>query len=379
MELKPKIKVVYKSVGCFVRKILSATEAKLAFKTGVAAGLSLIVGFAFSDAFDRPDVFVSGLWCVMASIVVMQAHLGGTYGAAWKRFLGVLIGSIAGVLFYSFWGNGPLSLACSVFCTIVICALLNIKDSFRIAGMSTAIIIVMAGFHPTVNPMMFSFYRFIDSCIGIIVAVVVARIVWPEKATENIQANIVKTLNLLSKYYRITTTLDPFTDAQVQSADMILEDIEELFQENRDCLEEAILERFDNQLKSEHWILIIEQLENICYAISALRGVHKEVLTKIFDDELAARVAELIDKTDVAFQSLEKSISSDMQSVSFESLTHALNAMNEDLVRFRATRTTRKFNLEDVESFFVFFYSLRSIGEAIIKTEKQKNECLAVS
>src|SRR5262245_3522074 len=85
-------------ISRWFRKILAATEAKIAIKTGIAASVSLAIGLSYAEVFDRPDIFVSGLWCVMAAIVVMQAHLGGTYRAAWVRFLGVLIGSIAGAV-----------------------------------------------------------------------------------------------------------------------------------------------------------------------------------------------------------------------------------------------------------------------------------------
>jgi len=314
---------------------------------------------------------VSGLWCVMASIVVMQARLGATYKAGWVRFLGVLIGSIAGAVLINLVGDGAISLGISVFCTIVICALLNIKDSFRIAGLSTAVIIIMGGLKPTVNPWVFSFYRFMDSCIGIIVAVIIARLLWPEKAIVNIRRNISKTLNLLSKYFRLSVELDSETQGHTPTSFNLLGEIIDLTQENHEFMKEAEIELFDNAALREHWVLVTDQVDTVFESVDILKNVHKETISKILDDSLATQLASFIDKTDIAFQSLEKMISSSIPISDLTGLNESIKNLNAELLRFRGTRTTRKFSMEDVESFFVFFYSLRYLAEALIKMEQQ--------
>jgi hypothetical protein len=355
----------------WLKKLFAVTEAKIAIKTGIAASLSLIVGLSYSKVFDRPDTLVSGLWCVMASIVVMQAHLGGTYRAAWVRFLGVLIGSIAGTILIHVVGAGALSLGVSVSVTIVLCALLNIKDSFRIAALSTALIIIMGGLHPTTDIWLFSLYRFLDSCIGILIAIAVARLIWPNKAVEDIRRNISKILTLLSKYFRIAVSLETKTEVSSVLSSKIFEEITELLEENKDYDKEAEIELFDNVALREHWTALTTEFETVFEAIDILHDVQKETLSKIFDDSLANRLSDVIEQIDQAFQSLEKSIGSPSNSLDVNSLRQSLTNLNGELLRFRETRRTRKFNMEDVESFFVFFYSLRSIGEMLIKMEKQ--------
>lgn len=356
-------------ITSWIKQLLAATEAKIAFKTGLAASISLIIGLSYSQVFDRPDLFVSGLWCVMASVVVMQAHLGGTYQAAWIRFLGVLIGSIAGAIFIRQVGSGPISLGVSIFLTIVLCALLNIKASFRIAALSTAIIIIMGGLHPIIDPWLFGFYRFLDSCIGILVAVIVAHLVWPEKAIEDIQSNIAKTLELLSKYFRLAVNLEAKSPTHQEITDSLFEEIYGLLEENQGYNKEAEIELFNNIPLKEQWTLISDQLERIFESIDLLEHVPKETLSKIFDDGLAAQLSIVIEKTDLAFQSLEKQLDAEETISDLSGLEQSIKLLGDELIRFRSTRATRKFNMEDVESFFVFFYNLRNIGEALIKME----------
>lgn len=354
----------------WIKKLLVATEAKLAFKMGLAASISLVLGISFGHMLDRPDTLISGLWCVMASIVVVQAYLGATYKAAWARFLGVLIGSIAGGILVNVLGADALSLGISVFSTIIFCSLLGIKDSFRIAGMSTAVIIVMGGLHPLINPWLFSFYRFIDSCIGIIVGVIVARFVLPQRAIENIQQNVGKTLNLISKLYHMAANVEEPSTANKTSTDDLLVQIEGLLLDNRNNKKEADVELFDNASARGNWALIIDEVETIFEAVSALNFVHKNTLSKIFDDSLAAAVEDVIDKTEISFRSLEKIMKNEPAEPAAEALKQSIGHLNEELERFRGTRTTRKFNLEDVESYFVYFYSLKTIGDAVIKMEE---------
>lgn len=358
----------------WLKNTLAATEAKIAFKTGLSASISLFIGLSFAQTFERPDTLVSGLWCVMASIVVMQAHLGGTYKAAWIRFLGVLIGSIAGAFLIELIGASPVSLGISVFFTIVLCSIINIKDGFRIAGLSTAVIIIMGGIHPLINPWVFSFYRFIDSCIGILVALIVARIIWPEKAIENIRQNISKTLNLLNKYFRLSVELEPKAQGYQTLSNSIFEEIMELLEENREYSEEARIELFSNVSLREHWTLITDQSEIIFESVNHLKNVHKETISKILDDPLAFQLSDVIEKIDLSFQSLEKMIQSNVPAIDLAALKKALKQLTNELLRFRATRTTRKFNMEDVESFYVYFYNLKSIAEALMKMELQINK-----
>lgn len=345
-------------------KVIEYTEVKQAFKTGLAASISLIVGLLFARYYDRPDTLVSGLWSVMASIVVMQANLGGTYSAAWIRFLGVLVGSIAGGAFIHLMGSDPVSLGFSVFFTIVICALLKIKDSFRIAGLSTAVIIISGGQHPDITPWLFSLYRLVDSCIGIAVALAVSRLIFPARAAEEIRENVAKILNLLGRYYLLSTSLEPTTAASP------FDEIDTLLQENRVKRKVAELEVFENG----NWILLSDELETIFEAVNSMNLVHKETLSKIFDDSLFRSVTDVIDKTNAAFTSMEQVIRSDENPPPFPELESALATMASELLRFRATHTIRKFNLDDVESFYVFFYGLRIIGESILKMGEHVNE-----
>jgi hypothetical protein len=158
-------------------------------------------------------------------------------------------------------------------------------------------------------------------------------------------------------------------EAHIQTADKLFTEIEGLLFDCRNSLGESKLELPSQPEHGDQWSLVLSRLENIFETAITIRYVHTDVLEKMFDDNLAHQISNVVEKTDLAFQETVKMIDSEKASGNMSNLTAALNSLTEEMTRFRATRTTRKFNLEDVENFYVFFHSLRSIGEELIKLE----------
>lgn len=360
------------SISAFLRNIYDRIEWMFAFKTALAASLSLIAGLQVSYYLHRPDTIVSGLWSVLSSIVVSQSHLGGTYKAALIRFFGVFIGSIMGGALTVYLGSDYLSVGLGVFSTIIFCSIFNIKDSFRIACMSFAVVMLLWGFKQNINPWLFSFYRFIDSCIGIFVTILVAHLIFPEKSTTNLKQNISKILNCLVEYYRlflISATEKDSSDAFQYSNDLFIE-TQKLLNENHEYLEGTRLEHFNLPNITDQWTLITNQLETLFESIDSLRDFKLYKISKIFDIELEKQLEKVISLTNLTFEELAQIVDNKITTTHTKELNQSLIDLNHQLVRFRSTRATRQFDLDDIESFFVFFYTLRSIGKELIKLEE---------
>lgn len=357
---------------------LDKMEGKIAIKAGVTAALSFFLGIAFSTQFNRPDALVSGLWCILTAIVVLQPHLGGTYRAAWLRFLGVLVGSILGAVFTSWFGSSPIPLGISVACTVAICSLLNLSDSFRIAAMSVAVIMVLWGLHPTTSPWVFGLYRFLDSCLGILIAVVVTHTLWPAQATTTIQGNISKSLQLISQLYLYGTGLDSTREHIDKLAKEDLQELNELVYENLEALDESKIELLIRRNDLESWKELTISCEVLLEKISVLRSIDKRVLSMIIDDELSKNLDALVNVTDTALKNLSKQLTKNVWNgiPSTPLLQEAMKALEQDLQRFRSTKATRKFELQDVEGFFVFFYTLMLFSQQIPRLEENVKKIL---
>jgi uncharacterized membrane protein YgaE (UPF0421/DUF939 family) len=96
---------------------------------------------------------------------------------SWFRFFGTAIGAIAGLMGILSMGKTPWAVGIAVFSTTLLCYSLNLRESYRLAG-ATSVIVILASH---LNPAGFAFQRFIDVTIGILIALLVSLLVFPRK------------------------------------------------------------------------------------------------------------------------------------------------------------------------------------------------------
>lgn len=355
--------------------IAGRIEIKTAIKIAVAGSLGWFLGIWFSHVTQRPDSLVSGTWCALTAIVVLQTNLGGTYQSALYRFLGVLIGSFMGGLCTVLLGSHPLSLGVSIVCTVVLCSILNIKESIRIACMSVAIVMILWGIGPKVSPWVFAFFRLIDSLFGILIALAVAHLLWPFQAARKLRINVAHVLFRLSQLLRLINggkdkIVDPIEKEEfwnhIKEVDMLLE-------QDRDYLDEVKLELLMQPERLELWAVLHNELEELFKLILGLRRVHERP-KKLADSLLSKHVDNMYTCLDKALQHMAHQLTLRLPVGSLPDLAEALSNLEEDLERFRNSHSTRKFSLPDVEGFFVFFYSMKHIVEEVAGIAQKVDE-----
>lgn len=356
---------------------LSSIEGKVAIKTSLAAGLSLLLGTYFTHLLHRNDIFISALWTVQSAIVVQQTHLGSTYRSAWMRFLGAVIGCFFGGLMTTLIGSTPLSLAIAIFATVVLCSLAGIKDSVRIACLSVAVVMVLWGLHPDTSPWAFSFYRFLDSCLGILIAVVVAQTLWPALVDHKIGQSLGNTLQNLSALFRLVTTPQSLTDAQFKQFRLLSNETRDLFWKNQQILEDSRLELLTKHSNLDEWKSLLIHIERIYERIFALSKIYREHLPNMLDPGIQQKYEKIIKECDSLLLQLALVLQGAGTLPSLTELTDAVKELDDELLRYRASKTTRAYNFNDVEGFFVFFYTLKAIADEIRRVYQDVQKILS--
>ena len=355
----------------FLQKLINRLEFQIAMKAGVAATLSLYLGVAFAKWLDRPDTLISGTWCVLSTFVVMQAHLGGTYRAAWVRFLGVLIGSFMGALFSTLLGSNAITLGISVVLTVLSCSFFKIKDSIRIACLSVSIVIILWGLHPSISPWQFGWYRFLDSTLGILIAVLVSHTLWPTKATQKLRLSVANTVHMINRLFQMELSLkQPQNNFEKTHRKLTLE-IEESILQAKNFLVDSELEVLSRTRRIEEWANLLDQLAEIFDATAKLNTFHSFDLQKILDNHLKEKMENTLKSVVKAMNILVQRLKREYEKEPSEELRESVNALNDELARFRSTRSTRNFERHEVEKFFVFFYNLRLVIEELIKMDER--------
>lgn len=142
---------------------------KRAFKAAIAAVLATI----YYQALNLPE----GYWAVISAVIVMETSVQDSLRLSWFRFAGTAIGAIMGLIWILLLGSTPWSVGIAILITTVICSVLNLPESYRLASVTAAIVILASHTHPV----SFAFQRFTDVSVGILIALLVSILIFPEK------------------------------------------------------------------------------------------------------------------------------------------------------------------------------------------------------
>lgn len=135
-------------------------------KTGVAVALCLF----FGELFKLNNPF----FAVVAAIITMEKTVGGSYTAGKNRIVGTAIGALVGLLCAFILPGNPVACGLAVILLIIICNYLSIHSAISVGCMVLVAIMTNAN-----DPLFYSFSRLFDTCVGIIIALLVNISIFP--------------------------------------------------------------------------------------------------------------------------------------------------------------------------------------------------------
>ncbi len=345
-----------------LKKQWEQVEFKMAIKIALTAIFSLLLSFQLDKIIPHPDPVLGGLWCVISSIIVLQENLGGTYKAIWNRLLGVIIGSLCGAFFAAHIGSSVEMLGLAILTTVVLCSLLGLQDSYRIASLSVAVVIIPWEFHPVVGPWTSAFFRFLDTCLGFVVAIVMTHLLWPSQALTKMRLNMAYTFSLLRQFYEhlLIPLNSPHKSQKISQS--LVDEVQDSLVQSRLILGESKVELFLRFTPIGIWVDLINYQVRLWDSLLALQNVFNLSLEEVFDEELKQQVKQIVETIDLAFNETALELRTGKANFNFGELTHLQKKLNEELMRFRTTKATKKYNLDVVEQYFVFFYQLKQVA-----------------
>ena len=134
-------------------------------RTAVAATASFLIArlAGLSEAY----------WAPIITLVIMQSTLRATAKISGERFVGTILGAVAAGLLARPSQQAWWLFALGVFVLGLICALFHMQNSYRFAGITLAIVILIPH---AISPWIVALHRAIT--IGIVVGLAMA-VVWP--------------------------------------------------------------------------------------------------------------------------------------------------------------------------------------------------------
>jgi len=144
-----------------------------AFKTGVAAVLCLWLG----DLLGLTHTY----WAAISAIVVMGSDSAVSLVACRDRLIGTAIGAVLGWATFHVWHGHYLVYGLAVMLCLLACSTLKFEKAGRLAGVAATIIVLV---EVNGGPAKAALARFLEVSLGIVVALAVTLLVFPERPAE---------------------------------------------------------------------------------------------------------------------------------------------------------------------------------------------------
>lgn len=138
-----------------------------------------------------------GYWGAISAIIVLQSNFGSTITASRDRILGTLIGAAFGFAF-SLFGVLPWNYILAVLSAVIVCGLLGLRNSSRLAGVTISIVMLV---QRTGSHWLLALHRVGEVFLGIVVAVAVSTLVFPDRARLRLRDGLAQEFLVLSAFF----------------------------------------------------------------------------------------------------------------------------------------------------------------------------------
>lgn len=174
-----------------------------------------------------------GYWGSISAIIVLQSNVGSTVGASRDRLIGTLIGAATGFGF-SLVGAPPWNYLFAVLLAMLVCGLLGLPNSSRLAGVTITIVMLVntSGSHWTI-----ALDRVAQVAFGIVVALAVTTLVLPDRARQWLRDGLAQEYLLLNAFFE--AILEGFSGATTGKVASAREDVLAVLRANGQLLEAA--------------------------------------------------------------------------------------------------------------------------------------------
>jgi uncharacterized membrane protein YccC len=340
---------------------ISASDLRHALRTALAATITAVLTGLLG--------LEQGYWAVFSSILVMQAHVGGSIAASWARLVGTacgaLLGAAAATAVDALLGPGAVTLALAIFVTVFVCALMATKnENLRLAGLTAAVVISLHALGPQ-SAFSIGLNRFLEVGLGILVALGVS-LAWPSRARVILRFGLGKGLEQLAEF------LHALMDSRMQGSydrqrifhrkDAVLR----LSLRNRQLLSSARREPGSSG-HSETLSDLLHAQERLAEHLLAMDHAIENAPPEGFHQHLPGELAELGSALGHALHRLAQAVRDDQPPApdALPRLDAALDAAGQKLLDLRQQRIIAVYDLDEVMHFYSFYHALREAAREV--------------
>jgi uncharacterized membrane protein YccC len=196
-----------------------------AAKTALAAALCWWIALRFG--------LRDGYWGSISAIIVLQSNVGATVTASRDRLLGTLIGAVLAFGF-SLFGPPMVSYILALLVAIVVCGLLGLRNSARLACVTITIVMLV---HREGSRWALELDRVGEVILGIVVALAVTTLVLPDRARLRLRDGLAQEFLSLGAFFE--AIFNGFRGTPAKNLAELRENVEAMLHGNDQLLDES--------------------------------------------------------------------------------------------------------------------------------------------
>jgi len=321
---------------------------KPAVKTAIAGVASLYA----ARLCQLPEAY----WAAISALIVMQSNLGATISASWTRLAGTAIGAVIGGAFVAAGAVNLLWFGVAVAIAFSVCTVLSLAESQRLATVTVAILMLIGR---TSSPWVVALHRFLEVSIGIVVAVLIALIVWPSSARQAVRMGLSEALASFETLYQ--TVNRNYRDGVAAPIDKLKTHIDETVRRNWVLFQNALYERVGTPKDQELVTLLVDHVDRVQQAITAVELATQDgagdTYVRSFETELKRLEVEI----SLALEWLSDAVKTWRFDREWPELLRFVSDLEQKAAISRKEGTSKSFALEEVIRFYAFVLSSKNL------------------
>jgi len=273
--------------------------------------------------------------------------------------VGAVMGALAVTAAEVLLGPGVSTMTLAMFGTIFVCAALaGLNESFRLAGLTAAIVISLHEIGG--NAFTLGADRFLEVGFGIVVALCVS-LAWPSRARVILRFGAAKGLEGLAKF--LATIMNCRMSGQYDRQRIFhqKDSVLRLSLRNRQLLAAARREP-GRSGEGERLANLLQTMERMAEHLLSMDHAIENAPAEGFHRHLSGELSELGASVQAVLLALAAAVTDPLlprPRAVLARLDHALLATGEKLLALRGQRAIASYDLDEVMHFYSFYHSLR--------------------
>lgn len=336
----------------------NAGHFKQSLRTGVAALLCLYTTKYLGLS--------QGYWAAVSSIIVLQSHMGATIKASGGRLAATAIGAIVGAVLAAIEGNSYLSVAIAITLAVLCCTPQRLRDGYRLAGATVVSIMLGTKFQ---SPWGTALERFLEVSVGIVVALIVSKTLWPSHARQQLRKEIQEAFSELYSVYK--AVIERYQRKTEQPLDELLSKVRQSVRRIHDIRQQAKYEPDGLQFPNELISPVVGHMRLVRQAVDGM-----ELATRSSTNDTFQKLAEpefecLLNKTSRNFETIATRLWSLEEPLDSAAANETVAALDAKVASVAQSGASSGYPIAEIQRFDSFLVSLRSLVDELVLTSEQ--------